>query len=219
MKRKGWIWTALVLALLCVPMHALAVPAFPWLTSMEDPFTGETIEGYLRGDERFSYRVDAAERVIAFDEFGCLRYVIYNGDSYALGGCLAAEDGTAEIGGTPVMSGDDQLESRLTALMAEIEAARPATFDLEDGYTSLSGHYVYAEQENDALFGKLIQYRTYPLPTGYAKRGDSIPLLVLRVNYADVQGCFTDTQWSEMIFGDETGLPAFYLENSNGQFS
>ena len=219
MKRKGWIWTALVLALLCVPMHALAVPAFPWLTSMEDPFTGETIEGYLRGDERFSYRVDAAERVIAFDEFGCLRYVIYNGDSYALGGYLAAEDGTAEIGGTPVMSGDDQLESRLTALMAEIEAARPATFDLEDGYTPLNGHYVYAEQENDALFGKLIQYRTYPLPTGYAKRGDSIPLLVLRVNYADVKGCFTDAQWSEMIFGDETGLPAFYLENSNGQFS
>ena len=42
---------------------------------------------------------------------------------------------------------------------------------------------------------------------------------MLRVNYADVQGCFSDAAWSDMIFNERTGLPAFYLENSNGKFS
>ena len=219
MKLKRWIWGALVLALICVPLQALAVPAFPLLTDIEDPMTGETVEGYLRGDEFFSYKVDAAERVIAVDECGCLRYVIHSGDGYALGGYLIAENGPTEIGGTPVMSGDDQLEHKLTALLKEIEAARPATFDLESDYAPLTGHYVYSEHENDALYGKLFEYETYTTPEGYAKRGDSIPLLVLRVNYADVQGCFTDAEWSDMIFNERTGLPAFYLENSNGKFS
>lgn len=45
------------------------------------------------------------------------------------------------------MSDDDHLESRLTALLAEIEAARPASFALEDGYTPLTGHYAYSEHE------------------------------------------------------------------------
>ena len=80
MKLRQWIRAAIALALLCVPMRALAVPAFPLLTPIEDPLTGETVEGYLRGDERFSYTVDAMERVIAVDEYGCLRYVIHAGE-------------------------------------------------------------------------------------------------------------------------------------------
>ena len=106
-----------------------------------------------------------------------------------------------------------------SALLEEIEASRPATFDLESGYTPLTWHYIYTEQENDALYGKLVKHNGYPLPGSYAKRDDSIPLLVLRVNYADVQGCFSDAAWSDMIFNERTGLPAFYLENSNGKFS
>ena len=219
MKLRQWIRAAIALALLCVPMRALAVPAFPLLTPIEDPLTGETVEGYLRGDERFSYTVDAMERVIAVDEYGCLRYVIHAGEEYSLGGYLIGENGDTEIGGTPVMSGDAQLERKLQALREEIAAARPARYDLEGDRDPLTGHYVYAERENDALYGKLTQYRTYPTPAGYAPRGDSIPLLVIRVNYADVQCCFSETQWGDMIFNARTGLTAFYLENSNGKFT
>lgn len=219
MKMKSWIWVTIVLVLLCAPIQALAVPAYPFLIPIEDPLTGETVEGYLRGDEYFSYKVDAMEHVIVVDECGCLRYVIHATDGYALGGYLIAENGPTEIGGTPVMSGDAQLESKLQALLEEIEAARPAPFALEGGYTPLTGHYVYAERENDALYGKLKQYESYPTPAGYAERGSTIPLLVVRVNYADVQCCFTERQWGDMIFNERTGLSAFYNENSNGKFT
>ena len=43
MKLRQWIRAAIALALLCVPMRALAVPAFPLLTPIEDPLTGETV--------------------------------------------------------------------------------------------------------------------------------------------------------------------------------
>ena len=93
----------------------------------------------------FSYTVDAMEHVIVIDKCGCLRYVIHAEDGYALGGYLIAENGSTEIGGTPVMGGDAQLQDALPALLKEIEASRPATFDLESGYTPLTGHYVYTE--------------------------------------------------------------------------
>ena len=221
MKLKQWVWATIVLALLCAPLHALAVPALPWPVPIEDPCTGETIEGYLRGDESFSYTVDAMERVIVVDATGCLRYVIHGEDGFALGGYLIAENGNTDIGGTPVMSGDAQLESGLQALLEEIAATQTAPLVKKDeaGYTPLTGHYVYAAHENDALCGRMTQYRSYPTPATYAARGDSIPLLVVRVNYADVQCCFTETQWGDMIFGEDTGISAYYEENSNGVFS
>lgn len=218
---RRWLFLALLMALLCVPLSALAVPAYPGLMQIQDEATGETIEGCLHGDEFFSYRTDAKGRVIVTDEAGCLRYVIVSGSRYALGGYLIAENGSTAIGGTPVMAGDDQLENRLTALEKEIEAARPALFALENegSYSPLTGHYEYDKQENDALYGKVTQYENYPTPSGYAKRGDSIPLLLICVEYDDVKCCFTEQQWSEKIFNETTGLPAFYKENSNGQFT
>ena len=213
-----------LLAMLCMPLAVLAVPAYPGLTQIGDEATGQMVEGHLCGDEFFSYRTDAKGRVIVTDEAGCLRYVVEDGSGYALGGYLIAENGDTAIGGTPVLAGDDRLESRLTALEKEIEASRPMlmTLDLgdeESGYSPIIGHYQYNKQENDALYGRLTQYPTYPTPSGYAKRSDSIPLLLIRVNYDDVKCCFTETQWSEKIFNEQTGLPAFYKENSNGQFT
>lgn len=51
-----WRWAALftLLAALCVSSGALAVPAFPGLIPIRDEATGETVSGYLRGDEFFS---------------------------------------------------------------------------------------------------------------------------------------------------------------------
>lgn len=224
MQYKGWLALIAYLALLCLPICALAVPAFPGLVQIPDEATGETIGGYLCGDEFFSYRTDAAGHVIVADEAGCLRYVVADGARYALGGYLLAENGDTGFGGTPVMAGDSGLERGLTALLEQIEAARPAiaTFGLDDedpGFSPLIGHYVYSEQANDALCGKLKVYSTYPTAYGYAGRGDSIPLLLIRVNYADVQCCFTEAQWSKQIFDEKTGLPAFYRENSNGRFT
>ena len=221
MRTKRCLSLLALLAMLCVPLAALAVPAYPGLMQIQDEATGETIEGYLNGDEFFSYKTDAKGRVIVTDEAGCLRYVIVSGGRYALGGYLIAENGDTAIGGTPVMAGDEKLESRLNALLAQIEAARPALLALEgeSGYSPIVGHYEYDKQAKDALYGKTAKYEAYPTPSGYAKRGDSIPLLLIRVNYDDVECCFTETQWSETIFNEKTGLPAFYKENSNGRFT
>lgn len=224
MRYKGWLALTALLALVMLPFCAHAVPAFPGLVQIADEATGETVGGYLRGDEDFSYRTDAEGHVIVADADGCLRYVIADGAHFALGGYLIAENGDTDFGGTPVMAGDGGLESGLTALLEQIEASRPtfAAFGLaegEPGFSPLTGHYMYNEQGNDALCGKLKVYSTYPTPNGYAERGDSIPLLVIRVNYADVQCCFTEAQWSEQIFDEKKGLPAFYRENSNGRFT
>ena len=227
MSVKRWLLLPSLLVLLCVPLCALGVPAYPGLVQIQDAATGKTVEGYLRGDEFFSYRTDAKGRVIVTDEAGCLRYVIFSGSRYALGGYLIAENGDMAIGGTPVLAGDGKLESKLIALEKEIEANRPMlmSYALSDGdedessCSPIIGHYQYNKQENDALYGRLAQVATYPTSVDYAGRGDSIPLLLIRVNYDDVKCCFSEKQWSDTIFSEKTGIPAFYKENSNGQFT
>ena len=224
MNTGKWIALIVLATVLCVPLGALAVPAFPGLLQIEDAATGETVDGYLCGDEFFSYRTDDRGRVIVTDAFGCLRYVIEDGSGYALGGYLIAANGDTAIGGTPVLAGDDRLESGLTALKKEIEASRPALFAAgsdDPTVSPLEGHYDYNNAaNNDALCGKVKAYPTYPTPEGYAKRqGDSIPLLLIRVNYSDVKCCFDETTWSTTIFDEKKGIPAFYQENSNGQFT
>ena len=223
-----WRWAALFIWLtaLCVSSGALAVPAFPGLTPIRDEATGETVSGYLRGDEFFSYRTDAEGRVIVADEAGCLRYVIRDGGRYALGGYLIAENGDTAIGGTPVMEGDEGLESRLRALEKDIEASRPISLNGEEEsapFSPLVGRYDYNNAaNNDALCGKMAHYAAYPTPDEYVKRGgrgSTIPLLLIRVNYSDVQCCFTEAQWSQKVFDESKGIPAFYRENSDGQFT
>ncbi|MGN0996933.1 MAG: M6 family metalloprotease domain-containing protein [Candidatus Ventricola sp.] len=219
---RRWAALFILLAALCAASGALAVPAFPGLLQLLDEATGETVPGYLCGDEFFSYRTDEQGHVVVTDELGCLRYVIRDGRGYALGGYLIAENGDTAIGGVPALDGDEGLESALRALEQEIEASRPALFDEgDDGYSPLSGAYDYNDPaNNDALRGKMKRYSTYPEPEDYTGRqGDSIPLLLIRVNYSDVQCCFTETQWSSQIFDESKGLPAFYRENSDGQFA
>ena len=215
-----------LLAALCVSSGALAVPAFPGLIPIQDEAAGETISGYLCGDEFFSYRTDAEGRVIVADEAGCLRYVIRDGGRYALGGYLIAKNGDTAISGTPVMEGDEGLESRLRVLEKEIEASRPIPLTGEgesSPFSPLVGRYDYNKAENnDALCGKMARYSAYPTPEDYVKRGgrgSTIPLLLIRVNYSDVQCCFTEEQWSRQIFDESKGIPAFYRENSNGAFA
>ena len=72
---RQWVGLLVLLSALCAMSAALAVPAFPGLIPIRDEATGETISGYLCGDEFFSYRTDAEGRVIVTDETGCLRYV------------------------------------------------------------------------------------------------------------------------------------------------
>ena len=223
MNVKRWLILPALQAMLCMPLCALAVPAYPGLVQIQDEATGETVEGYLCGDEFFSYRTDAKGRVIVTDEAGCLRYVIVSGSRYALGGYLIAENGDTAISGTPVMEGDEGLESRLRALEKDIETSRPISLNGEEEsapFSPLVGRYDYNNAaNNDALCGKMAQYSTYPMPAGYAKRGSTIPLLLIRVDYNDVKCCFTEKAWSDRIFDQKTGIPAFYTENSDGQFT
>ncbi|MGN0778492.1 MAG: M6 family metalloprotease domain-containing protein [Aristaeellaceae bacterium] len=220
-KIRQWVALGILLSVLCAVSGAMAVPAFPGLMQLQDPATGEIVQGYLHGDEFFSYRTDAQGHVIVTDGAGCLRYVILDGSRYALGGYLIAANGDTAIGGTPVMAGDEGLESGLRALEQEIQASRPATFGLgRAGYSPLPGAYDYNDRaNNDALYGKVAVYDTYPTAEAYAQRGSSIPLLLICVNYSDVQCCFSETEWSEKLFSEQTGLPAFYKENSDGKFT
>lgn len=88
--------------------------------------------------------------------------MIRDGDRYALGGYLIAENGDPAIGGTPVMDGDEGLESRLRALEKEIEASRPIPLTGEgesSPFSPLVGRYDYNKAENnDALCGKMARY-------------------------------------------------------------
>ena len=101
MKRAVLLLLAL-LWLLCVPHASMAVPAFPGLVELTDEATGSTVQCALRGDESFSYMVDAQERVVVTDAQGCLRYVIRDGSGYALGGYLGDEGGSRAVGSTAV---------------------------------------------------------------------------------------------------------------------
>ncbi|MGN1367303.1 MAG: immune inhibitor A domain-containing protein [Aristaeellaceae bacterium] len=220
---RQWVGFLVLLSALCAMSAALAVPAFPGLAQLLDQATGETVPGYLRGDEFFSYRTDAQGRVVVTDSFGCLRYVILDGSRYALGGYLIAENGDTAIGGTPVLGWYEGLESGLRTLEKEIAASSPALWvsrGAAAAFSPLSGLYDYNDAtNNDALCGKMAKYDTYPTPEDYAKRGSSIPLLLICVNYSDVQCCFTETEWSEKNFNEQTGISAFYQENSGGRFT
>ena len=217
MKRAVLLLLAL-LWLLCVPHASMAVPAFPGLVELTDEATGSTVQCALRGDESFSYMVDAEERVVVTDAQGCLRYVIREGSRYALGGYLIADNGDTAIGGTAVKANDRGLQEKLTALLEEIAAQRPMPMDARGAaFDPFPAHYPYMREKNDALYGKLTQYQTYPTAEDYARAGSTIPLLVIRVDYDDVRGAFTDAEWKENIF--DKGLTAYYLENSNGKLT
>lgn len=212
-----------LMMLLGSTVGASAVSAYPGKIVIKDRASGETVFGYLHGDEYFSYRTDEEGRVIEEDEWGCLRYVIREEAGYGLGGFLAEKNGDTEPGGTAVMSGEPDLKEELTALRRDIADRTPVMMTMEEDEraqrveTHPEGEYVYGVYEEDALFGKVNPCDTQPEPKEYTARGETIPLLIIRPEYEDVQGVFSDAEWKKAIFDD--GLTAYYLEASNGKFT
>lgn len=223
----------LLLAALTLPLTAGAVPAGAGSIVMVEPATGQSVTGCQVGDEFFSYCTDEQGALLELDAEGYFRRVVREGDGYALGGYVTQEGaGLYAAQGENVCRGDAGLHGKLTALRESLRAAVPMLLGGEEGseeegseqeggegggYEGKWWLYEHLEEPNDAAAGHWVGFDGIITASDYAPRGQTAPLLVLKLNYEDVQCVFSDQQWHDRVF--EGGVPAYYTEVSNGRFT
>lgn len=208
--RKLVVLCLAILLAAALPFAAQAVPAFPGQRSLLDEVTGETVACYLRGGEHFSYYADLQGRIIERDASGRLRYITAQGEGYALAGYVTGEGAFAPQ--DALTAGDVQAVQAWLLELRQNRAARQRARNAQipDGY--------YENQSaNDPLKGSLRMFRDEEYNAAYPAREATCPLLVLKVNYANVVCAFDDAAWHQRIFRD--GVVPFYSENSNGTFT
>ena len=226
----AWPLAALMLMLFST---ALACPAYPGEVTLID-CNGEEFTARLFGDEFFSYTTDLEGNLIVIDGGGAWHYVIeQNGEfsvgqpihpTYSLVSPNASNGGEAE---NVNMSGLDipQVKEKIIAVRSEamligsvLSNGAPANGAPANGRvstrTDIPVGYNINSNTNDALYGKYDGFSwAFELP----EIGASCPLLVIRLNYADIE-CKSDAaQWAQRIFDD--GVSKYYTEVSNGKFT
>ena len=210
-------------AALTLPCAAGAVPAYSGLIEIREPATGLRVSTCQVGDEFFSYCTDEQGVLLELDADGYFRRVVREGDGYALGSYVTQDgDDSYAAQGESVHRGDADLRGKLTALRESLRAAVPMLLDgAEDGEgTDYEGKwwlYEHLEEQNDAAAGHWVGVDGYISASEYAPRGETAPLLVLKLDYEDVKCVFSDQQWHDRVF--EGGVTAYYTEVSGGRFT
>ena len=212
-------------AALALPCAAGAVPAHSGLIEIKEPATGLRVSVCQVGDEFFSYCTDEQGALLELDADGYFRRVVREGDGYALGGYVTQSSFRLFGREQSVSRGDEGLRDKLTALRGSLRAAVPMLLDEGDGDEGTTGGddegkwwlYEHLEEKDDAAAGHWVRADGYISASEYAPRGETVPLLVLKLNYEDVKCVFSDQQWHDRIF--EGGVPAYYTEVSAGRFT
>lgn len=230
MKLKKSFMALLTICLLVglLATYALACPAYDGVRVYTDPF-GKTTHIITHGDEFFSYATDTSNNLVAKDATGVMRYVTVDKDGGYIFGS-PANDGTLSLlsllpdsGRIATAPDKASYQSFLAATAKESRVSQLGSFS-NGGYTEIPAGTVY---NGTPLEGKIIVNDNYPQTP---ERGDSVPLLVLLVEYGDpydpVQSpiatkcLFTDEEWNERIFSvPEHSVSGYYDEVSNGQFT
>lgn len=204
-----------VLLVSLLPQTALACPAYPGTVEVVDD-SGNTVKTRLHGDEFFSYVTDDSGRLLYSGGDNDYYYVCEAQNEYYIGGAVSESNGTDPA--IVVVSADTDtalLKEKLTALEAVLSSMQ--LMELNDEIPPLPDDYNSNNNDNDPLKGKraFLDLNSITAP----EKADTCPLLVLKVDFQDVKCQFSDTQWSERVFGNGNSVAKYYSEVSNGKFT
>lgn len=226
----AWLLAALTLMIFST---ALACPAYPGEVTFTDA-NGEEFQARLFGDEFFSYTTDIEGNLLVVDGGGAWRYVVAQNGEFAVGEPLhpafysAAPNGSSGDEAPKVNMNDvdaSQIKDKISAVrdsaalvggafLSGLPANGAPANGVASTRTDIPSNYDCNTNSQDALCGK---YATLSNSFTIPKIGATCPLLVIRLNYADIECKSTAAQWSNRIFND--GVSKYYTEVSNGKFT
>lgn len=214
-KRVLAVLLTLLTVWLLTPAAALAGPAYPGEIEVIDG-SGQTLTIKQYGDEFFSYISDLNGNLLYYNKYnGGYYYVEYDGADFIIGERVGVRS-FWNWRRTPrprvnVSGADADFREKLMALRAE-GAPRPFLLGAAGDPPPVPDNYTI--QASDPLYGKLIADNQN---VNAPEKTKTCPLLVLKVDFADIKCQFSDAQWNKRIFLD--GVSSYYTEVSNGKFT
>lgn len=219
-KSLAFLLVTLMMVLLACET-ALACPVYPGAITVKDA-NGETFQILAYGDEFFSFSTDLEGNLLAKDGSGVWYFVNEQGGKLVLGTPVADKavvEANKQAGNDKRANVDNlDLESQqenIAALYAQVAKIGENKMGMStvppDPET-----YDPNTEANDALYGKYV-YLDDSFDMDSPDMGATCPLIVVKVNYSDLQCEFTDAEWAQRIYKD--GVSKYYLENSNGKFT
>ena len=220
---KHFVALGIALCLLTACFGASACVAYPGVTAVRDAYGGSA-RVIAHGDEFFNYLTDEQGRLLCYDAYGALRYVVRQGDGYALGGWAGASrlrssgaDGASNKTSYATEK-DDAIEPKLRALRATLATGGVAAYSIAplgaSPSTPIPDDYDGNADMDNPLHGN---WSADPLNVNQPPRASTCPLLVLKVEFNDVRCMFDDAAWHKRIFDD--GVSSYYTAVSDGQFT
>ncbi len=203
--------------------RSMAAPAFPGPVTVTEPATGQSISIKNYGDEYFAYSTDT-QGYLFMENGGRFYYVRENGGDYAIGAPVLGSDmnSTGELNAdTRVKAGDAGLQNKLTALRKSLEKAEHSMEQSSGGGTSVPiplDYDVNSDGSLDAAKGSVhhLSWNDFSNIQEPPTRSEC-PLLLLHVEFNDVNAAFDDAAWHSLVF--EGGVNGFYTAASNDSFT
>ena len=196
-----------VLSTAIICQCALAGPAFPGPYSVDNG-NGKTVQIMRYGNQDFVIETDMSGNLVTRDEEGKLRYIVTDDkEGYALS-YVVSDTNSRVVSDEAVnrsTSDSDTWSGAISFLKGDNGIA---TFAEENTFICPP------QTENDPLYGKFKDIGKIKK----SERGESIPLLVVLVDFNDIKTKRGAKGWSDAIFA-AGGLKNYYIENSTGEFS
>ncbi len=169
---------------------------------------GDTVQVMHYGNQDFLIETDMDGNLVIRDDEGILRYMIKNDDGeYALGLSVSDRNGT-DVGDKVVNRNTS--DDKTWAEAVELLKSGISIFNSEDDLIW------FPQPDTDPLRNKIsnMDEESYKK----SEREETVPLLIVLVDFNDVKTTRSEEDWSEAIFG-ENGINSYFLENSKGEFS
>ncbi len=205
-------------ALAALPCAASAVVAYPGNAEVVDGLSGQMLQIRSYGDEFFSYTTDTDGNLLIKDSNGAFRFVVDRNGAFAMGGYVT---GGAFARSAASQAQKVNLSGGVSGWKEKLGRLRGAGGRESNGPAARSSSYTPGritaayDFTKDPLNGKLIPMTDadHPQPP---PMGGTCPLLVLRVEFEDVQSAFVDTDWESGLFKK---ISEYYTAESNGRFT
>lgn len=169
---------------------------------------GDSVQVMHYGNQDFIIETDMDGNLLTRDDKGILRYIIKSEDGgYSLGLSVSYNSGRAvDDKAVNRNTSDDETWSEAVELLKR----DVSIFNSEDELIW------FPQPDTDPIRNKIsnMDEESYEK----SEREETVPLLIVLVDFNDVKTTQSEEDWSEAIFG-ENGINSYFLENSRGEFS